>query len=269
MTIASFDQYIAAAKQQVRIVKTAGATTIAAQPFTTLDLAGLPGAGSLAVGNTANGLVPTDATAGFPLINAFGVGNVGVIGSVDFGSSVAGRLTIYDRIFHAGSYALTPTGTTTLASQPSYTGRLPSGPDYGNLELFLEVNVAIAASAVTVQIGYTSENGSGRTTIVTASLASLTTRRLIPLALQAGDKEIRSIDSFIVGGTAAATGSINIVLARRLWANRARVANDGALDDIGATGLPQVFDTSALWLMVEADSTSSGVPEVLLTIANG
>jgi len=113
MAISSFDQYIASAKQRVRIVKTAGTATIAAQPFSTLDLAGLPGAGSLAVGNTANGLVPTDAKAGFPLINAFGGGSVGVIGSVDFGSSVASRLTIYDR--------------NTLGTQPSFSmsTRLP------------------------------------------------------------------------------------------------------------------------------------------------
>ncbi len=269
MAITTVDGYVAAAKQRTKVIKTAAATTIAALPFTTLDLAGLPGAGSLAVGNTANGLVPTDAGAGHPLINAFGGGATGYLGAVDFGSSVASRLTIYDRLFHAGSFSLAALTTFNLTSQPSYSGRLPAA-DYTDLELFIEVNAAIAASAATIAIGYTNEAGTaGRTTGASASLASMTTRRLIPMPLQAGDKGIQHIDSVTVGGVAAASGTVNVVVARRLWSNRVKTANDGGVDALDAAGLPILYDTSALWLVVEADSTSSGIPEVYLTIANG
>lgn len=270
MAITTLDQLIAASRQQVRIIKTASATTVAALPFTTLDLAGYPGAGSLAVGNTANGVVPTDATAGFPLINAFGGSATGYLQAVDFGSSVAGRLTLYDRLFHAGSYALTPTGTTTLSAQPSYASRVPSGTDFTNTELFLEINTAVAASAVTVAVTYTNESGvAGRSTGASASLASLTTRRLVPMPLQAGDSGVQKIESVVVGGTAAATGNLNVVVARRLWSNRVQIANGGGLDAFDAVGLPVVFADSAFWLVVEADSTGSGVPEVVATVING
>lgn len=269
MTIATYDQYIGATKQQLRIVKTAAATTIATVPFTTLDLAGSPGAGSLAVGNTANGLVPTDATAGFPSINTFGGGAVGYLGSVGYGSSVASRLTLFDRVFHVGSVVMTSLATTTLASQPSFASRLPDSL-YENLELFLEVNAAVSATATTVSVGYTNESGTtGRSTGATASMSGYTTRRLVPMPLQAGDKGVQRIDSVTVGGTVATTGSVNVVVARRLWSGRTRMANDGGFDDINATGLPIVYDTSALWLVVEADSTSSGIPEMSFVVANG
>ena len=45
MSIATLDQYIAAAKQQVNIVKTSARATIAAAWFSLWDLAGNPGAG--------------------------------------------------------------------------------------------------------------------------------------------------------------------------------------------------------------------------------
>ena len=269
MAIGTRDALIASAKQMARIIKTASATTIAAIPFTTLDLAGYPGAGSLSIGNTANGVVPTDATAGYPVINAFGGGATGYLSNVDYGCSVAARLTLYDRLFNSGSHALTPTGTVNLSAQPSYAGRLPN-TDYNNLELFLEINTVVAASAVTVAVNYTNELGTaGRSTGASASLSAFTTRRLIPMPLQAGDRGIQKIEGFTIGGTAAATGNFNIVVARRLWSNRVKLANDGGLDGPDRTGLPIVFADSALWLVVEADSTSSGLPEVAAVIANG
>jgi hypothetical protein len=48
-----------------------------------------------------------------------------------------------------------------------------------------------------------------------------------------------------------------------------RVTNDGDLHDYLRTGMSQLFGNSALDLMVNADGTSSGTPECLVTIANG
>lgn len=269
MAITTNDQRIAAAKQLVMLLKTAATTTIANTPFTLLDLAGNPGAGTLTIGNTANGLVPDDTVAGFPVLSAFGGGNTGYLDSIQWGNTVAGRIALYDRLFHAGSFSLATLQTFNLASQPSYVSRLP-GSVYSGLEIFLEVNVAIAAAAVTVNVGYTNEAGTaGRATGATSSLSGFTTRRLIPMPLQAGDKGVQKIDSLTVGGTVAATGSINVVVARRLWSNRARVANDGGLDAGNLTNMRIIYENSALWPVVQADSTSSGLPELLMSIING
>ncbi len=269
MTISTRDQLLAAAKQRIRLIKTAAATTVATIPFSTFDLAGAPGAGSLAIGNITAGLVPTDADAGYPVINAFGGGNAGILSSVEFGNSVACRATLYDRVYHVGSVPLTALATTNFSSQPSFAARLP-GTDYTNLEFFLEINVAVSATATTVAVGYTRDDGTaGRTTGATASLSGFTTRRLVLLNLQAGDKGLQKIESVTVGGTVASAGSVNVVVARRLWSNRMKAANDGGLDGPDKTGTPPVYETSALWLVIEADGTSSGVPEITATIANG
>jgi hypothetical protein len=268
MTIASRDDLIAAAKEWARINKTATATTIANQPFSMLDVAGLPGAGSLSIG-AANGVVPDDTVAGYPSLQAFGGGAVGGIAVIDFSNTVTSRLTLYDRVWNSGSHALTPTGTVNLSSPPAIpVARLPGG-SYRNLEIFFEINVAVAASAVTLQAIYTNDDDvASRNTVVTGSLSGFTTRRLIPAALQAGDKGLKAMTGYIVGGTAAATGSFNIVVARRLWSARVPVANSGDVHGPDKTLNVQIFDTSALWPVVTADSTSSGQPELLLGVAN-
>lgn len=269
MAIVSADGLVAAATQTTRIVKTAAATTIALIPFTTWDLAGLPGAGSLAIGNTANGLVPTDSTAGAPLINAFGGGASGYLTAIGYRNTIVGGLVLYDRLFHAGSFVCATLHTDTLASQPAYSGRLP-GTDYSGLEILVEINAAMAASATTVAITYTNEAGTtGRATGASASMSGFTTRRIIAMPLQAGDKGVQKIESVIVGGATNATGTLNVIVARRLWQNRVPVVGGGGLDDFGATGMPEIYDTSCLWLVTEADSTGGGLPEVLLTIKNG
>src|SRR4051812_45541337 len=105
MAITSLDNYIAAAKQRLTFVKTASRTTVSAFPFSIFDLAGNPGAGTLAIGNTANGVVPTDATAGYPQINAFGVSAKGYLSKVEFASTVACWIDVYDRLFATGAHA--------------------------------------------------------------------------------------------------------------------------------------------------------------------
>lgn len=271
MAITSGDGYIAAGKQLARVTKTQTATTVAAQWHTLLDRAGTPGAGSLAVGNTANGLVPTDATAGFPLLNAFGGGNTGYLTGVNFSNSVACRMHVYDRLFHAGSVSMTSLATTTLTSQPSFSSRIPGGTDYTSTEIWLEINTAVSATATTIAVTYTNEAGTtGRTTGATASLSGFITGRLINMPLQAGDKGVQKIESVTVGGTVATTGTFNVIIARPLITSmRVPVAGFGDILGLDRTGMPTVWADSALWPIIAPDSTSSGVPDLLLEIADG
>lgn len=270
MAILTADDYIAAARQLYDITKTAEITTVANNEFSTLDVAGMPGAGSLAVGNTANGLVPDDTVAGYPLITAFGGGATGHLTRVNFACTVACRMRLWDRLFNVGSVSLTSLATTTLASQPSYTGRLPGGTDYGNLFILIEINAAVSATATTVTVTYKNQAGTtGRSTGATASLSGFTTRRIIVMPLQAGDTGVQKIETVVVGGTVATTGSVNVIVARLLVESmRVPIANAADAYGFDRVGFPQVWDTSALWLTVIPDSTSSGIPSVQFEIAN-
>lgn len=159
MTISTLDQYIAAASQRVTLTKVASKTAVAAVPFSIFDLAGNPGAGTIAGTSTAAGVVPTDATAGFPTINAFGGSAVGYIGGIQFGNSVACRFTLFDMLFKAGAYGFAA-GTTSLSAQPSYSSRVLGGTNYTNTEIWIEVTTAfVTGTAWQVQVTYTNQAG--------------------------------------------------------------------------------------------------------------
>jgi hypothetical protein len=261
--ITTLDQYIAAAKQRVTWAKPTSRTSVAAIPFTVFDIAGNPGAGTLNVGNTANGLVPTDAVAGYPVLNAFG-GSAGYISRVEFGSSVACRFYLYDRLFVAGAYAYN--ANTTLSSQPSYSSRLPDA-DYKGLEIWFEAVTAFTGNP-TVTVTYTNQDGTaGRSTGGVAFGLAPILGRCVQLPLQAGDTGVQKIES--VTCSVASAGTFNISVLRPLWMGRVPSAGAGDVHDLLRTGLPQICADSALYVQIAADSTATGLPELNVEVANG
>lgn len=267
MAITSIDGYIAAPKQVIEWFRSASRTTIAAAWFSVLDLAGQPGGGTLAGTSTTAGVVPDDTVTGYPTLNAFGGGgaNIGYLTRFNFGNSVAGRMGLWDCLFKAGAYAGTGVSQT-LASQPSYSGRIP-GSDYSGTELWIDCVTALAAT-LTVTVTYTNQAGTtGQTTGAVSVGGALTVGRAIQLPLQAGDTGIQKIES--VTATGAASGTFNVLVLRPLATGRVVVAGAGDAYDLLRTGMPQVFATTALHVMVSPDSTSTGVPEITLEIANG
>lgn len=337
MAISTADGWFAAARQKAMIQKTAAVTSIAAQPFSMWDAAGNPGAGTMIVGNNTTGIIPTDATAGVPLLNAFGGGTTGYLAAGRFRNSVAGSCILYDRLVHYGTATnLTPTGTTTFTAFAVVTGsisgttltvsavtsgtlapgqpitganvtagtvitdygtgsggtgtytvsisqtaasatvnawpalRVPGYTDFTSTEILLEMSVTAAASAVTVAIGYTNQAGTtGRSTGASASLSGFTKGRIIAMPLQAGDKGVQTINTLVIGGTAAATGSVNVILARRLAEFDIRIANSIDAQGWDLIGGPMVYDTACLWPVIQADSTSTGLPTLSLDIISG
>lgn len=275
MAITSEDTYIASAKQTgIPLIRNVSRTAVALGSFSVFDLAGDPGAGVLAGTSTAAGVVPTASTAGCPLLNAFGGSNLGYVGRLEWTNSVACRMALYDMVFKAGAYGF-GAGTTTLAAQPAYSARMPSGTDYTGTEIWIEVSTAfVTGTAWQVQVTYTNQSGTaGRTSVITvaAAAAALTQGRMYRLMLQAGDSGVQKIESVIVtnGGTAMTAGAFNVLVLRRIGAVRLKAANDVTIQDIFGTGLPFVFATSALVMVVTPDSTATGTPEVYIDIANG
>lgn len=272
MAITTADGWFAAAKQRLSIIKNFSANGLSATQLVSMfDIGGTPGAGSLTLGNITTGLVPVATDVGFPLITAFGGGATGYLASAQFRNSVACGAILYDRLWHAGSVSMLALATTSFSAQPSYTGRLPNaGADFGNLEILLEINAAVSATATTVSVNYTNEVGiTGRTTGASSSLSGFLNRRVLSVPLQAGDKGVQKIESVTVGGVVATTGTFNVVVARRLADFDVRISN--GLDSQGwdQVGGPVVFANSALWPVFQPDSTASGVPTLGLSIING
>ena len=263
MAITTLDGYIASAKQLVPWVKTAARTTVAAGWFSLFELAGNPGAGTLAGSSTTAGVVPDDTVAGFPSLSTFGGGATGYISGIDFGCSTAARLALFDCLFKAGAYAFN--AAVTLSAQPSYSGRIP-GANYAGTQIWIEAVTAFTGN-MSIAVTYTNQSGTtGRTTGTVATGIAPTLGRMIQLPLQAGDTGVQKIES--VTATVATVGTFNVLVLRPLWMGRVKIANDGDVHGLDKTGLPQIFDTSALFLAIAADATSSGVPELQIELAN-
>lgn len=264
MAITTLDGLIAAARQQLPYLKTGTKTTVATIPFTIFDNTGVP-QGTLAVGNTTTGIVPTDAIAGYPAITPFAGGAKGYLAGVEFGSSVACRLSIFDTLFSAGAFAFN--ASVALSSQPDYSSRLPGGIAANNTEIWLEAVTAFTGNQ-SIAITYTNQDGvTGRTTGTVALGNAPILGRMTMIPLAAGDTGVLKIES--ITSTVSTAGTFNVHVLRRLWQGRVRVANDGDAHDFAKTGMPEVFDTSALRVVVQTDASSSGVIEIQMTVASG
>ena len=267
MAITTLDLYIAASKQNIQYLRTGARTTVAAAWYTPFDLAGAPGAGTLAGTSTTTGVVPTDATAGCPTIS-FSTGT-GYLSNVDFGSSVACRVRIYDLLWKAGAYAFN--ASTTGQSPTSFLSRIPGGTNAdtaGQTELWVE-QVTTGTGTQSVAVTYNNSAGTtGRSTgTVVAPVSAAPVGRMWQLPLQAGDTGVSGVTGVV--GSVATVGTFNILVMRKLWEGRVRIINDGDVHALDKTGMPIVFLDSALYPIIATDSTAIGVPELTIEIANG
>jgi len=261
MAITGLDGVIASTKRRLVYQKTASRTSVANIPFSVFDLAGNPGAGTLAVGNTANGIVPTDALAGYPGISTPAAGlylNRGLLRS-----SVACWIDLYDCLFSAGAYAFN--ADVTLASQPSFAGRVP-GTDYSGLELWLEQVTAMTGSQ-TIQINYLDQDGNAGDTGAIATGVAPIVGRMYFMPLAAGDSGIQRLDR--VRSSVSTVGTFNVHIMRWLAGWRVNGANQGETFNLLKTGFESIYGDSALRFVVTADSTATGLPAFRATTADG
>lgn len=262
MAITTLDGYIGSTRQRLTWMKTGTRTLIAAMPYSTFDIAGSPGAGVLNVGNTANGLVPTDATAGYPVINSFS-GNNGYLTRIDYGSNVPCCFDLFDRLFVAGAYAFN--ADITLTAQPDFSGRVP-GLNYTGLQLWVE-QVTVGVGIQHVIIDYLDQDGNAGATGDITLITTTPVGRCQQIPLAAGDSGISKIVR--VRGLTATGGTFNVMILRPLWFGRVYTANGGDVHDLLKIGMPLIYENSALYVIEYADSTAVGLPLITIQIAMG
>jgi hypothetical protein len=264
VSITTLDALIAAPKQRIQLFTSTTRTAVANMPFSVFDVAGNPGSGVLAGTSTTTGVVPTDATAGCPVINAFGGGASGYISRISGGNTAPCRIVLYDMLWKAGAYAFNV--STSGNSPTSFSSRIPNETDYNGLELWYE-QVTAGTLVQNVAVTYNDENGVSSTTGTVAAPAAMIVGRMFQLPLAAGDKGIQGVTGVV--GTVASAGTFNLLIMRRLGEVRIHQGNAGVVQDALATGLPQVFADSALRVIVYSDSTGTFQPEIFVDIANG
>jgi hypothetical protein len=174
-------------------------------------------------------------------------------------------MQLFDRLFSCGAYAFNA-GTVNLTAQPSYAGRVP-GANYKGLEIWFEAVTAFTGN-LSLAVTYTNQDGTtGRTTGTVAFGVAPGLGRMVRLPLQAGDTGVQKIES--VTPSVSTAGTFNVHVMRRLGPAARVVANGVVVYDAFQLQWPVVYDTSALFLMVQADGTGSGLPYCNMNIANG
>jgi len=264
MAITTLDGLIAAPKQRLVLSHLTTRTAVAAYPISQFDQAGAVGAGVLAGTSTTTGVVPTDATAGCPIINAFGGSAKGYVSRVEGNNIVSGRLILFDMLWKAGAYAFN--ASTTGQTPTSFSSRVPGGTDYTGTELWLE-QVTAGTLVQNVAVTYNDQGGASSTTGTYAMPLAMILGRMQQIPLAAGDSGVQGVTGVV--GSVASAGTFNILVLRRLAEIRIRVANDAVIQDALATGMPEVFADSALIIVFVPDSTASQTPEMVVDIANG
>lgn len=270
MAMTGFDSFLSAVTQEFTYRKTTSRTTVANEWFSLWDVAGSPGAGTLAASGGAAGQLYTDATTGAQLITNFGGANLGYLGPTTYYNNAPGRVMIVDRLWGV-SIGFTA-ATTTISGASSYSGRIPNA-DYSCTSLWIEVTTAFATgNNWTATVNYTNQSGTaGRSTSYNlTNVVNGTLGRMQALPLQAGDSGVQSIQSVVVtnGGTAMTAGVINVLVLRNVYTNRAILANYGMTDGLDKTGAVQLFDTSCLQMILNQDGTTSGLPEIYFKVFN-
>lgn len=263
MAISNLNDYVGASKQHITFTKTASRATISGTSYSVFDMAGQPSTGVLAGTDAVSGVVPTDAVAGYPTINPFGASATGYLSGVAFASSVACRVSLYDRLYVAGAFPFN--ANVTLTTQPSFASRVPDA-DYKGLQIWIETVTSFTGN-LTVAVTYTNELGqTGHTTGTFALGSAPLIGRCLQLPLQAGDNGVQKIESVV--STVATIGTFNVMVLRPLWEGRVRSACDGDTHDFLKTGLADVYADSALYTIVTADSSATGIPSLSLEVAN-
>jgi len=268
MAITTMDGLVAAMAGAQRIIlQKASATTVANFYYSLWSTAGIPAAGNITIGNTTAGAIPTDATLGAPNVNAFTGSNTGYAMGWDVATAQPGVVSLYDRLWHAGSFVTSALTTLSLSGQPTLS-RVPN-TDYSQLELWMEVNAANGATATVVTVSYQDGTNATQTaTMDSAVLTSVPTLRMLPFRL-ANSTGIQKVNSATVSG-ATGTLTFNLVIQRNLADMTVVSANisrpkQNAFD----MAMPIVYTDSCLSLMYLATTTSSGTLFGEVVVGNG
>lgn len=260
MAITNLDGYISANKQQCEWTKTGTITTVAGGAFGIFGNGAYPFNSTLSAGNTSNGVVPIQGQDGYPYIKTF-TGAKGYLSKLQGQCSLTGMIMFFDDLFKCGAYAFNT--NTNLTAQPSFASRVPDA-DYRGLQLWFEAVTAFTGNP-TVTVTYVNQNGvAGRTAVMTQTAPII--NRMYRIALQQGDTGIQQITSIV--GTVASAGTFNLHILRPLSQIAVRSASESYTKNLFETGMPEVFQNTAILGVIIASSTTSPTTYNTIEIAD-
>jgi len=215
---------------------------------------GTPGAGGEAYTNNTAGMILPDGGSYTKRLFDFTVR--------DYSGSV-GAIKLIDRLVAVGSIAITSTGNKNVNSVA-----LPRYTTGEGVEVYFEIQTAGTTTAPVVSLAsYTNQDGTGGrvgATAITFNSVTATKGCLQgPIALQAGDTGVRSVETINVATAAGGSCAINVVLVRTIcWNGNASTNARGMPASTRKSPLPfidfpRIYDGATLqWMRKGASSNS-------------
>lgn len=263
MAITTQDGLVAAlaAAAPYNYLRASLSNTVAGQLFSTFRAGGTPLQGS----------IPTTwATCNLSTVGATTYTNpvapaLTYVANITYQPVNVGALVLFDRLAHMGGLS----GTTATAQTVNGTIPTSRGIDVTGLgaEWYLEWYTDTGSTAVTATVTYTNQaDTTGRTTTVSLA-ATQRAGRMMLITPAAGDY-IKSIQS-IIHATTGTAGNYGVTLCRRLSSiSCGNVAYVSIVDAINL-GLPQVYDNSCLFFANLCSTTTTGIAQGNIVLAQG
>lgn len=255
-----------AAATDVPISK-ASITAVAGFPYALFRAAaGMPAASTTAVPTTAGRTLDRTDPGAIPIPSAGS--NVLYSAAVDLVGTVAGTVILADRLVEFGGLVGNLTSAQAVSAQ-SLPARAGTGV---GCELWLDVYTALGSTAsATVTASYTNSAGvSGRTaTLVGGIPASIPANRCVRFGLQAGDVGVQSVQSVTLGTSTATAGNFGLTIRKPIALYPLPAANIGGKWGYAETALSVIPTDACLELLVLASTTSTGLIQGVLAVAQG
>lgn len=244
----------------VPISKLSATSKGAGQLHSLWTVGGNPAAG-VAPGSV-NGVIPTKTTTGSLNFNAAGASEDTFLATLSMVGATAGTFFLYDRLWHNSALNGTLTTAQTF-TQPALTRHT----DGIGVEIWLEWYTATGSTAVTATISYTNSDGvSGRTGTCSIA-ASPVAGQMMMVALQAGDKGVKSVQSVTLSATTGTAGNFGVTLGKRKALIPIPVANIASPpQDFAALGLPEIQDNACIAIGVQCAATNTGQMNGVISI---
>ncbi len=271
MAITSLDTLLAGLQQPYPLYKPSATSEGAGTWHSLWKSAGAPAAGSNPpLFSAGSGYTPTNATTGaLPFTNP-GSGNTYLARSSIAGGTI-GTLVLYDRLWACSGFGTVVTTAQNVTTPGTIPSRDRDGAALGaGVELWGEVYTAPGATGATWTVSYTDQDGNtGQSATYTHPANAESVGQMFRFNLAAGDVGVRAVASFTASVSSGTAGDIGITLVRRIAEIPIMLANVAQLFDAVALGLPRIYDSSCLAMMVQCSTTNTGLIQGSLTLAQG
>jgi hypothetical protein len=262
MAITTLDTLIAGFKPPMSFWKASQTAEGAGTWHSLWKAAGNPTAGATPAAYSAgSGYTPDESTQGaLPFTDPVS-GNSYLTKFAATGASIC-TLILYDRVWHCSGFATNSVATQSITTPGTMaTGRDANGATLGaGVELWGEVYTAPGATGATWTVSYTNQAGTAaQSATYTHPANAESVGQMFPFTLASGDTGVRAVASLTCSISSGTAGDIGITLLRRVAEIPITLINSGILVDGLAMGLPRLYDSSCLALMVSCSGISTGL----------